>query len=63
MRDLDHQLTRPHRIDHVLTHRFLLHAVGKLLRSLIVHIGFEQRFADVLDRLRHVDLRDSSLAF
>ena len=63
MRDLDHQLTRTNRIDYVLTHRFLLHAVGKLLRSLIVHIGFEQRLADVFDRLRHVDLRDSSLAF
>ena len=60
MGDLDHQLSRTNGIDHILAQRFLLHAVGKLLRRLVVHIRLQQGFADVLDRFRNVDFRYSS---
>ena len=63
VRDLDHQLTRPYGIDHVLTQRFLFDLVGKLLGGLVVHIGLQQRFPDILDGLRNIDFGDSTLTF
>ena len=62
VRDLDHQLAGTHRRDDVLTQRFLFHLVGKLLRRLVVHIGFQQRFADIFYGLRDVNLSDAAFA-
>ena len=63
MRDLDHQLPRTDGIDDVLSDCFFLHAVGKLLCGLVVHIRLQQCFADVFDGFRNIDLGDTSLTF
>ena len=63
MRDLDHQLARTHTRHHILTQRFLLHLVRKLLCSLVVHIRFQQGLTDILHGLRNIDFGDSSLTF
>ena len=63
VRNLHHQLSRTHGSNHVLSERFLFHAVGKLLGCLVVNIGFQQRFADVLHRLGDVYLGDTSFTF
>ena len=60
--NLDHQLPRAHGGNHVLPKGFFLHLVGKLLRRLVVDIGFEQRLADVLDGLRDIDFGNTSFA-
>ena len=36
--------------------------VGEFLRRPVVHVGVQQRFADLLDRFGHVDLADLALA-
>ena len=63
MCDLDKELTRTNGIDDVLSHRFLLHAVGKLLRGLVVDIGLQQGLTDILDRLGDINLRDTAFTF
>ena len=61
--DLGHHLSRLDGFEHVLAQGFLLHFVGKGLGDLVVDVGVDQRAADLLERLRDVDLGDAPLAF
>jgi len=63
VRQLDQQLTGAYGGEHVGTHGLGLHPIGKVLGGLEVHVGVQQRAADLLHGLRHVDLRDLPLAF
>ena len=63
MGDLYHQLSRTNGRDDVLTECFLLDLVGELLGCLVVHIGLQQSFPDVLYSLRDIDLGNPSLTF
>ena len=56
--DLDHHLLRLHRRQHVRADGLVLHAVAEVLRHLVAHVRVQQRLADVLDGLRHIDLGD-----
>ena len=42
--------------------RLLLHLVGEGLGDLVIDVGVDERAADLLERLRDVDLRDAALA-
>ena len=61
--DLGHHLSRLDGFEHVLAQGFLLHFVGEGLGNLVVDVGVDQRAADLLERLRDVDLGDAPLAF
>ena len=63
MGDLHHQLSGANGGNDVLTECFLLHLVGELLRGLVVYIGLQQGFTDVLYGLRDIDLGDTSFTF
>ena len=56
--DLDHHLLRLHRRQYVRADGLVLHAVAEVLRHLVAHVRVQQRLADVLDGLRHIDLGD-----
>ena len=60
--DLGHHLSGLHRLEHVLSQRFLLYLVGKRFSDLVIDVGVDQRTADLLERLRYVDLGDAPLA-
>ena len=63
MHNLDHQLARLHRSQHVLPDSFLLHSVGERLGYFVVHVGIEQSATHVFQRFRYVDFGDSPLTF
>ena len=60
MGNLHHQLSGTNGCYDVLTEGFCLNGIGELLGSLVVNVGFKQRFADVLDGFRDVDFGDTS---
>ena len=59
--DLSHHLAGLDRAEHVLPERLGLHLVGERLGHLVVHVGVDQRAADLLQALGHIDLGDSAL--
>ena len=59
--DLHQELSRTNGIDHVLSQGFLLHAVGELLGGLVVDVGLQERFTDILNGLRNIDFGDTTL--
>ena len=61
--DLHHHLTRLHRGQNLLTQGLLFDLVGDFLGNLVADIGVEQRAADFLHGVGHVDFSDISLSF
>ena len=56
--DLDHHLLRLHGREDVRADGLVLHAVAEVLGHLVADVRIQQRLADVLDGLRHIDLGD-----
>ncbi len=52
--DLDHLLRRRERCQNLFAHRFLFDVLDELLDDAKMHVGFEQRHADLAQRGFHV---------
>ena len=63
MDNLDHQLAGLDGCEHIHAHGLLLHCIREGLRNLVVHVGIQQGFTDVLQRLGHIDFGDFSFTF
>ncbi len=62
MDDLDHHLLRLHCGEDILSHRLGLDLVAEVLGHTEAHVRVQKRPADVLKRLRDIDLGDLTLA-
>ena len=56
--DFDHQLSRLHGGEHVLSQRLGFYGIGKLFGNFVVDVGIEQGTAHIFERLGHVDFGD-----
>jgi len=63
MNQLHHQLSGLDGREHIHTQRLLLDSIRKRLGHLVVDIGIQQGFADILHGLRHIDFGDFSFTF
>ena len=60
--DLDHHLLRLHGREDILSHRLDFHLVAEVFGHAEAYVSVQQRPADVLKRLRDIDLGDFTLA-
>ncbi len=61
MHQLDHQLARLHRREHIHTDGLLLYRIRETLGRLEINVGIKQGPSYLLQRLRHIDLGDPPL--